>query len=105
MIRIQKYANQPIATWFLWLLTVVLSFRYWALAVPSFVMVAVALSMVIYMGFNFLATPPPTSFDTIFDEHSRERTMFSHAIEAERPIEPISDISIDQVNNLMFGDG
>ncbi|GJN26021.1 hypothetical protein PR202_gb13916 [Eleusine coracana subsp. coracana] len=41
--------------------------KYWALAVPSFVIVAVALSMAIYMGFNFLATPPPTSFNTIFD--------------------------------------
>lgn len=79
MIRIQKYANQPIATWFLWLLTVVLSFRYWALAVPSFVMVAVALSMVIYMGFNFLATPPPTSFDTIFGETETDSLLVMHS--------------------------
>ena len=50
-----------------WLLCF-LSFRYWALAVPSFVIVAVALSMVIYMGLNFLATPPPTSFSTIFGD-------------------------------------
>ncbi|KAL5210802.1 hypothetical protein ABZP36_006425 [Zizania latifolia] len=45
--------------------------RYWALAVPSFVIVAVALSMVIYMSFNLLATPPPTSFDTIFESRAR----------------------------------
>ncbi|CAN6236676.1 unnamed protein product [Urochloa humidicola] len=78
--------------------------KYWALAVPSFVIVAVALSMAIYMGLNFVATPPPTSFSTIFDENSRERMVFSPAMEEERPIEPISDISIDQINNLMFGD-
>ncbi|KAG2575720.1 hypothetical protein PVAP13_7KG374101 [Panicum virgatum] len=42
--------------------------KYWALAVPSFVIVAVALSMAIYMGLNFVATPPPTSFSTIFGE-------------------------------------
>ncbi|WVZ87706.1 hypothetical protein U9M48_034304 [Paspalum notatum var. saurae] len=78
--------------------------RYWALAVPSFVIVAVALSMAIYMGLNFVATPPPTSFSTIFDENSRERTTFSPAMEEERPIEPISDISIAQINNLMFSD-
>ncbi|RLN18308.1 phosphatidylinositol N-acetylglucosaminyltransferase subunit P-like [Panicum miliaceum] len=42
--------------------------RYWALAVPSFVIVVVALSMVIYMGLNFLATPPPTSFSAIFGD-------------------------------------
>uniref|UniRef100_A0A0E0KGP4 PIG-P domain-containing protein n=1 Tax=Oryza punctata TaxID=4537 RepID=A0A0E0KGP4_ORYPU len=83
--------------------------RYWALAVPAFVIVATALCMVIYVGFNFLATPPPTSFNTIFDEYSRERTMFDPANanatgeeeEVERPIEPISDISIDQINSLM----
>ncbi|CAN6241412.1 unnamed protein product [Urochloa humidicola] len=78
--------------------------KYWALAVPSFVIVAVALSMAIYMGLNFVATPPPTSFSTIFDENSRERMTFSPAMEEERPIEPISDISIDQINNLMFAD-
>ncbi|KAG2543601.1 phosphatidylinositol N-acetylglucosaminyltransferase subunit P-like [Panicum virgatum] len=77
--------------------------KYWALAVPSFVIVAVALSMVIYMGLNFLATPPPTSFSTIFDENSRERIVFSPALEEEKPIDPISDISVVQTNNLMFG--
>jgi hypothetical protein len=28
---------------------------------------------------------------------------FSPAMEEEMPIEPISDISIDQINDLMFG--
>ncbi|CAN6302358.1 unnamed protein product [Urochloa humidicola] len=78
--------------------------KYWALAVPSFVIMALALSMVIYMGLNFLATPHPTSFSTIFDENSRERMVFSPAMEEEMPIEPISDISIAQINNLMFCD-
>ncbi|PUZ42913.1 hypothetical protein GQ55_9G619900 [Panicum hallii var. hallii] len=86
-----------------WLLCF-LSFRYWELAVPSFVIVAVSLSMVIHMGLNFLATPTPTSFSAIFDENSRERIVFSPAMEEERPIEPISDISVVQTNNLMFGD-
>ncbi|GJN01312.1 hypothetical protein PR202_ga18569 [Eleusine coracana subsp. coracana] len=51
--------------------------KYWALAVPSFVIVAVALSMAIYMGFNFLATPPPTSFNTIFGETEVSTVFFS----------------------------
>ena len=50
------------------LISVSFSFRYWALAVPSFVIVAVALSMAIYMGLNFVATPPATSFSTIFGD-------------------------------------
>jgi phosphatidylinositol glycan class P protein len=105
--------------------------RHWAVAVPAFVMVAVALSLLAYLGSNFLATPPLTSFNTIFgsyhcatssfsrllllmnvhllilpDEYSRERATVIDAAaeeeEAERPIEPISDISIHHINSLMF---
>ncbi|KAM0926227.1 hypothetical protein ACQ4PT_003369 [Festuca glaucescens] len=78
--------------------------KYWAVAVPAFVMVAVALSLLAYVGSNFLATPPPTSFNSIFDEYSRERATMIDATEqeAERPIEPISDISIHHINSLMF---
>ncbi|KAM0854385.1 hypothetical protein ACQ4PT_050462 [Festuca glaucescens] len=78
--------------------------KYWAVAVPAFVMVAVALSLLAYVGSNFLATPPPTSFTSIFDEYSRECATMMDAAEqeAERPIEPISDISIHHINSLMF---
>lgn len=80
--------------------------RYWALAVPTLVVVAVALSMLIYMGSNFLATPPPTSFSTIADDYSRERTVTNPITqrqeEAETPIEPISDIGIHRINDVMF---
>lgn len=82
--------------------------KYWAVAVPAFVMVAVALSLLVYVGSNFLATPPPTSFTTIFDEYSRERApdatteQDEEEAEAERPIEPIADISIHHINSLMF---
>ncbi|EMS56068.1 hypothetical protein TRIUR3_03032 [Triticum urartu] len=90
--------------------------KYWALAVPSLAMVALALSLLAYLGSNFVATPPPTSFSAIFDEYSRERPAAAVPVdaataqeeeeeeEAERPIEPISDISIHHINNLMFGD-
>ncbi|KQK24195.1 hypothetical protein BRADI_1g78680v3 [Brachypodium distachyon] len=80
--------------------------KYWALAVPTLAVVAVALSMLIYMGSNFLATPPPTSFSTIADDYSRERTVTNPITqqqeEAETPIEPISDIGIHRINDVMF---
>lgn len=44
--------------------------KYWALAVPSLAMVAVALSLLAYLGSNFVATPPPTSFTTIFGQYA-----------------------------------
>ncbi|XP_042499518.1 phosphatidylinositol N-acetylglucosaminyltransferase subunit P-like [Macadamia integrifolia] len=77
--------------------------RYWALAVPVYAMVTVVLAMVLYLGLNFMATTPPTSLNTIFDEYSRSRSSFMpYVTEDERPIEPIFDLDISQVNDLMF---
>jgi phosphatidylinositol glycan class P protein len=78
--------------------------KYWALAVPSFVIVSVFLMMMLYLGLNFLATPPPYSLNVIYDEHSRESTTFIPLKGMEKPIDPISDVGIDQINHLMFGD-
>ncbi|CAH9088597.1 unnamed protein product [Cuscuta europaea] len=79
--------------------------RYWALAVPAYVMMTVVLSVTFYIGLNFMSTPPPTSFTTMFDEFSREPLLSSAFIDDEddeRPIDPISDIGIDQINKIMF---
>ncbi|GKV28704.1 hypothetical protein SLEP1_g37721 [Rubroshorea leprosula] len=40
--------------------------RYWALAIPTYVMVTLVLVVGFYIGFNFMSTPPPTSLNTIF---------------------------------------
>ncbi|KAK2974247.1 hypothetical protein RJ640_016733, partial [Escallonia rubra] len=77
--------------------------RYWALAVPACTMVTVVMAVVFYIGLNFMATPPPTSFNTIFDEFTREPLSFGPSVgEDEQAIEPISDIGISQINELML---
>ncbi|KAF0930165.1 hypothetical protein E2562_030319 [Oryza meyeriana var. granulata] len=76
--------------------------RHWALAVPS-VLMAAAQGMVLYMGSNFLLAPAPTSLATVSDEFAREPAASTSATGEEKPIEPISDIGIDQINRLMFG--
>lgn len=80
--------------------------RYWALAVPAFFMVTVVSAIFFYVGLNFTATPPPTSLSTIFDEYSREPSTIVASVEGDDdlPIEPISDIGITQINDLMFND-
>ncbi|XP_021898101.1 phosphatidylinositol N-acetylglucosaminyltransferase subunit P isoform X2 [Carica papaya] len=79
--------------------------RYWALAVPTYGMVTVILALVFYVGLSFMSTPPPTSINTFLDEFSREPADFIPSTEEdESPIEPISDISIFRVNDLMFND-
>ncbi|URE01060.1 phosphatidylinositol N-acetylglucosaminyltransferase subunit [Musa troglodytarum] len=77
--------------------------KYWAIAIPSFLIVTVVLAMVSYLGLNFLVTPLPTSFNIMFDEYSRERSTVTSLRGEECPIEPISDIGVDQINNIMFG--
>lgn len=37
------------------------------------------------------------------DEQSRERSTITPTVGEEQPIEPISDIGVDHINNLMFG--
>ncbi|KAG0461814.1 hypothetical protein HPP92_020290 [Vanilla planifolia] len=68
--------------------------KYWALAVPTFAMVTIVLVISFYIGLNFMITPPPTSFNIMFDEFSREPSKFVPAEGEEQPIEPISDIDI-----------
>ncbi|CAN8317281.1 unnamed protein product [Cochlearia groenlandica] len=78
--------------------------RYWVLAMPTYLMVTLLLALVFYIGLNFIATPPPTSLNTLFDEYSREPGEFDQQMEEgdERPIDPISDIDITRINDLMF---
>lgn len=75
--------------------------RYWALAVPAYVMVSIAFALLFYIGLNFVSTPPPTSFNIMFDEFSKEPSIPAFSDE-DRPIEPISDIGINRINDRMF---
>ncbi|XP_027343758.1 phosphatidylinositol N-acetylglucosaminyltransferase subunit P isoform X2 [Abrus precatorius] len=89
-----------------WLQSVGISYypsRYWALAVPTYVMVTIVLMLGFYIGLNFISTPSPASLNTVFDEFSRDPLSLESSLEGEeKPIEPISDIGIDRINDLMF---
>ncbi|XP_047965928.1 phosphatidylinositol N-acetylglucosaminyltransferase subunit P-like isoform X2 [Salvia hispanica] len=88
--------------------------RYWALAVPTYVTVIIVLAIIFYIAANFVATPPPTSLDIMFGkidflsfclhyEFSRELLSGVPSTDGdEHSIEPISDIGIDRINNIMF---
>ncbi|KAH1146355.1 hypothetical protein AAZX31_15G088400 [Glycine max] len=88
-----------------WLQSVGISYypsRYWALAVPTYVMVTIVLMLGFYIGLNFISTPSPASLNTVFDEFSRDPLSLECTLEDEKPIEPISDIGIDRINDIMF---
>lgn len=42
--------------------------RYWVLAMPTYLMVTLLLGLAFYIGLNFIATPHPTSLNTLFGE-------------------------------------
>ncbi|XP_020235558.1 phosphatidylinositol N-acetylglucosaminyltransferase subunit P isoform X2 [Cajanus cajan] len=88
-----------------WLQSVGISYypsRYWALAVPTYVMVTIVLMLGFYIGLNFISTPSPASLNTVFDEFSRDPSSLERSLTDEKPIEPISDIGIDRINDIMF---
>ncbi|KAL5076545.1 hypothetical protein RYX36_015529 [Vicia faba] len=89
-----------------WLHSIGISYypsRYWALAVPTYVMVAIVLMLAFYIGLSFMSTPSLASLNTIYDEFSRDPLSHDFSEEGdEKPIDPISDIGIDRINDAMF---
>lgn len=80
--------------------------RYWALAIPTYVMVTIIFIILFYLGLNYMATVPSTSWNSLFDDHTRDasRILSAHAfIDGEHPIDPISDIPITEVNASLYG--
>lgn len=90
------------------------SFRYWAVAIPTYIGVVWMLSIVGYLAINLISTPPldskytvtgkfrkfhlPTSTDEIFREMDEDTQMNS----VEGHIPPIVDIPIDIVNKFLY---
>ncbi|KAK4416107.1 Phosphatidylinositol N-acetylglucosaminyltransferase subunit P [Sesamum alatum] len=77
------------------------------LALP-YVMVTIVVAIGIYVGMDFLATPPPTSLKSIFDEWSEEPPLSVSGIlsanDDDQPsynIQPITDTDINQVDETM----
>ncbi|MCO5586582.1 hypothetical protein L7F22_040523 [Adiantum nelumboides] len=79
--------------------------RYWAVAFPAYAMMLIVFICIAYTSLNYIATIPPDSWNSLCDEFTRAPTMFSmgDALVKERPIDPISDTPITDVNYMMFG--
>jgi phosphatidylinositol glycan class P protein len=59
------------------------------------------------MSLNYIATPPPYSLNTLFDEYTRAPMKVVGVPQSvhqdDMPIHAISDIPIFTVNSLVFG--
>ncbi|QCD78341.1 phosphatidylinositol N-acetylglucosaminyltransferase subunit P-like isoform X2 [Vigna unguiculata] len=70
--------------------------------VPTYVMVAILLMLGFYIGHNFISTPSPAHLNAVFDEVSRNPSSSECSLEDEKPIDPISDIGLDRINDIIF---
>ncbi|XP_027931627.1 phosphatidylinositol N-acetylglucosaminyltransferase subunit P-like isoform X1 [Vigna unguiculata] len=75
---------------------------YYPRAVPTYVMVAILLMLGFYIGHNFISTPSPAHLNAVFDEVSRNPSSSECSLEDEKPIDPISDIGLDRINDIIF---
>lgn len=65
--------NSKIVAWWrlrIYCQLILLVFRYWAVAVPTYCMVIIVLGLAFYIGLNFMTTPSPTSLNKFFGKLS-----------------------------------
>ncbi|KAI5078648.1 hypothetical protein GOP47_0006319 [Adiantum capillus-veneris] len=79
--------------------------RYWAVAFPAYAIMLIVFICIAYTSLNYIATIPPDSWNSLCDEFTSAPVMFpaNDAALNERPVDPISDIPITEVNRMMFG--
>eukprot|EP00850_Spirogloea_muscicola_P004672 SM000020S06022 [mRNA] locus=s20:440471:442331:- [translate_table: standard] len=78
--------------------------RYWAIAIPSYVPVALLFAFMVYASLNHLSTHPPDSPYSIYDEHTRAPAKkLDPATSIKHSIAPLSDMPLTDVNDLLYG--
>ncbi|CAO3583126.1 unnamed protein product [Absidia cylindrospora] len=80
--------------------------RYWALAIPVWVMTLVWFTFIYYMTINLKNTPPFDSYDCITDEHANMMELETMSFE-DRPADwmpELHDIPIGVVNAYLYQD-
>jgi len=73
--------------------------KYWAVALPTYFVVAVGFGVVGYICWNFIHTAPLDSFNTFTDKHSFEESVGNFT---EKSIPPIADLPITLINELLY---
>eukprot|EP00850_Spirogloea_muscicola_P013860 SM000096S24889 [mRNA] locus=s96:322373:324062:- [translate_table: standard] len=78
--------------------------RYWAIAIPAYVPVALLFVFMVYASLNHLSTHPPDSPYCIYDEYTRAPAKkLDSATRVRHSIPPISDMPLTDVNDLLYG--
>jgi len=73
--------------------------KYWAIAAPTYLCVALVFGVVFYVAINFTITPSLDSRYTVTDEYSKNVQTNNLP---DGAIPPIGDIPITEVNRLLY---
>ncbi|CAH1254408.1 PIGP [Branchiostoma lanceolatum] len=76
--------------------------KYWALAAPVYISIAVLFILVFYVGLNFTVTAPLDSVHTVTDEFAKERRQRDLPPSA---IPPLEDNHLSIVNRRLYREG
>ncbi|RKP39653.1 PIG-P [Dimargaris cristalligena] len=76
--------------------------RYWALAIPAWLVMFVAFIYLMFFAHNLVNTPPLNSYATLTDEHALYLTEISDRYLDPDSIPEIRDIPISEVNRYVY---
>ncbi|KAF2078608.1 hypothetical protein CYY_000108 [Polysphondylium violaceum] len=74
--------------------------KYWAIAIPMYIIVCIIFGLSVYFCINLIITQPLESFNTFKDQFSQESD--SHFSYLPESIPPLEDIPISIVNQILY---